>query len=48
MKSHTAITVLTIAALIAIGIYAKIDVQWALVAIAGAHGGTAAFDGRNK
>lgn len=48
MRSHTAITVLAIVLLAAVGAYAKIDVGLAIAMVAGAHGGTAAFTGRNS
>ena len=38
MKVHTALSILSIAALAALGIYGHLDVQWALVAICTGHG----------
>lgn len=48
MFGHTWVTVLGIIVLAAIGAYAKIDTQWAIVALAGGHGAAAAYDGRSK
>lgn len=41
-NTNTIITVLGMLALCALSVYTKTDVQWAIVALAGAHGGTQA------
>jgi hypothetical protein len=46
MKYHTAITILALLLLAALGLYAKMDTSWAMAAVCGAHGGANAMSER--
>jgi hypothetical protein len=48
MKWHFAITVVSIAALVALGVYGHFDVSWPLVAISTGHGAAQAMDNRPR
>jgi hypothetical protein len=48
MRWHFAITIVSIVALAAIGVYGHLDPTWGIVALATGHGATQALDGRPR